>query len=332
MRRLAAALAALILLPVAAFASDSIPVTAVKVTSFHMLPQKTTFGPLEWRGGIELRSSDSRFGGISSIALSKDGRTLLAVSDSGFWFRGRLDYADGKLSDIADTELAPIRNEKGGITKGKVRNDAEAMALWEPGVVNGRVIVGYESRPRAGLFDLKRSGFAAPFRDLKLPKAVAKGPGNQELEAIGRFPKGRYAGSLIAISENNKDANGDLRAWVWGGKKSFEFAIKTFEDYLITDMAFLPDGNILTIERGFSGSALPGMAIREITADDIIAGGAVTPRLVFSGRLPFYLIDNMEGIAIFETSEGETRVTIASDNNFRSDFQRTLLLQFALKR
>lgn len=332
MKKLAAGLAGLALLSAAAFASDAIPVTAVKVASFHMLPQKTTFGPLEWRGGIELRSTDSRFGGISSIALAKDGTTLLAVSDRGLWFKGRLEYTDGELTGIADTELAPIRNDKGGITKGKVRNDSEAMALWEPGIVDGKVIVGYESRPRAGVFDLKRSGFAAPFKDLNLPKAVAKGPGNQELEAIGRFPKGPYAGSLIGISENNKDANGDIRAWVWGGRKNFEFTIKTFEDYLITDLAFLPDGNILTIERAFSGSALPGMAIREITTDDIIAGGAVAPRLVFSGRLPFYLIDNMEGIAVFQTPDGETRVMVASDNNYRTDLQRTLLLQFALKR
>jgi hypothetical protein len=74
------------------------------------------------------------------------------------------------------------------------------------------------------------------------------------------------------------------------------------------------------------------MAIREITTGDIIAGGAVAPREVFSGRLPFYLIDNMEGIAVFKTAEGETRVTLVSDNNYRTDLQRTLLLQFALKR
>jgi hypothetical protein len=332
LRKLAAAFAALACLSSLAFADDSIQVTATKVASFHMLPQKTTFGALEWRGGIELKSPDDRFGGLSSIAIAGDGGEILAVSDRGLWFRAKLEYVDGRLSGIAEAELAPIRNDKGGITKGKVRNDAEAVALWEPGIIAGKVIVGYESRPRAGIFDLKRSGFAAPFRDLKLPKAVSKGPGNHELEAVGRFPKGALAGALIAISEDNRDAAGDIRAWVWGGRKSFEFTIKPFEDYLITDLAFLPDGNILTIERSFSSSSFPGMAIREISSADIIAGGAVAPREVFSGRLPFYLIDNMEGIAVFETPDGETRITVVSDNNYRTDLQRTLLLQFALKR
>ena len=106
--------------------------------------------------------------------------------------------------------------------------------------------------------------------------------------------------------------------------------IKQFEDYAITDLAILPDGDILTVERSFSSTSLPGMAVRRIRTEDIVAGGAVTPSLVFSGRMPFYRIDNMEGIAVSELN-GETRITIVSDNNYRPEFQRTLLLQFALK-
>jgi hypothetical protein len=45
-------------------------------------------------------------------------------------------------------------------------------------------------------------------------------------------------------------------------------------------------------------------------------------------RVPFYAIDNMEGLAVCERN-GELRVNILSDNNFRTDLQRTLLLQFA---
>ena len=138
-------------------------------------------------------------------------------------------------------------------------------------------------------------------------------------------------GSIIAISELNLDENGDIRAFVWGGKKAFEFTVKQYEDYAITDLAILPDGDIITVERSFSGRTLPGMAVRRIHTDDIVAGGAVSPSLIFSGRMPFYRIDNMEGIAVSEIN-GETRITIVSDNNYRPEFQRTLLLQFALKK
>ncbi|MGE0241980.1 MAG: esterase-like activity of phytase family protein [Parvibaculaceae bacterium] len=324
---------ALVLLTVfpAQAAEDALTVRTLPVKSFTMFSQLVTFGGLEWRGGLELTSSDERFGGLSSLELSRDGGKLLAVSDKGFWFKADLLYTDDHLSGLDSAVMAPILGPDGRPNKGKIRSDAEALAGWEPGRIDGKVIVGFESRARAGLFDLGKSGFKARFRDLKLPRAAVKGPPNQELESIGRFASGPLAGSIIAISELNKDDNGDIRAFVWGGRKAFEFSVKQFEDYAITDLAILPDGDILTVERSFSSTSLPGMAIRRIRTDDIVAQGAVTPTLVFSGRMPFYRIDNMEGIAVSELN-GEIRVTVVSDNNYRPEFQRTLVLQFALKK
>lgn len=325
-------LAAALLAALPAQAEDeALTVRTVPVTSFTMFSQLVTFGGLEWRGGLELASDDERFGGLSSLELSRDGTRLLAVSDRGFWLEADLLYTDGHLSGLDNARMASILGPDGKPFKGKVRSDAEALAGWEPGRIDGKVIVGFESRPRAGLYDLGKNGFKARFKDLKLPKDAVKGPPNKELEAIGRFVSGPLAGSILAISELNKDDNGDIRAFVWGGKKAFEFSIKQFEDYAITDLAILPDGDIITVERSFSGTSLPGMAVRRIRTDDIVAGGAVSPSLVFSGRMPFYRIDNMEGIAVSELN-GETRVTIVSDNNYRPEFQRTLLLQFALKK
>ena len=329
MKWLAVAALLLIALPAGA-KEETLTVRTMPVKSFTLFTQLVTFGGLEWRGGIELASEDERFGGLSSLELSQDGTGLLAVSDRGFWFKADLAYTDGHLSGLDNAVMAPILAADGKPNKGKVRSDAEALAGWEPGRIDGKVIVGFESRARAGLFDLGKDGFKARFKDLKLPKEMAKGPPNKELEAIGRFTSGPFAGSILAISELNKDENGDIRAFLWGGRKAFNFSIKQFEDYAITDLAILPDGDILTVERSFGASALPGMAIRRIKTQDIIANGAVSPSLVFSGRMPFYRIDNMEGIAVSKLN-GETRITIVSDNNYRPQFQRTLLLQFALK-
>ncbi|QIG47159.1 twin-arginine translocation pathway signal [Nordella sp. HKS 07] len=309
---------------------EALKVRTLPVKSFTMFSQLVTFGGLEWRGGVELASDDERFGGLSSLELSEDGGGLLAVSDRGLWFKADLIYTDGHLSGLKAPVMAPMLGPDGKPFNGKVRSDAEAVAGWEPMRIDGKVIVGFESRTRAGVYDLGKSGFDARYKDLKLPKQAAKGPSNQELEAIGRFASGPLAGSILAISELNKDENGDIRAFVWGGRKAFGFSIKQLEDYAITDLAILPDGDVLTVERSFSGTNLPGMAIRRIKTEDIVAGGAVAPSLVFSGRMPFYRIDNMEGIAVSKLN-GETRVTVLSDNNYRPEFQRTLLLQFALK-
>ena len=310
---------------------EALTVRATPVKSFTMFSQLVTFGALEWRGGLELASDDERIGGLSSLELSNDGTKLLAVSDRGFWLKADLLYTDGHLSGLDNPAMASILGPDGKPYKGKVRNDAEALAGWEPGKIDGKVIVGFESRTRAGQFDLGRNGFKARFKDLMLPKEAVKGPPNKELESIGRFATGPLAGSILAISELNLDSTGDIRAFVWGGKKAFDFSIKQFEDYAITDLAILPDGDIITVERSFSSTTLPGMAVRRIRTEDIVADGAVSPTLIFSGRMPFYRIDNMEGIAVSELN-GETRITIVSDNNYRPEFQRTLLLQFALKK
>ena len=99
----------------------------------------------------------------------------------------------------------------------------------------------------------------------------------------------------------------------------------------ITDLAILPDDTIVTVERSFGTTVLPGMAVRQFPIAAIKSGATVAPRLMFEARAPFYSIDNMEGIAVSRGPDGETRLTLISDDNFRRDLQRTLLLQFALR-
>jgi hypothetical protein len=46
---------------------EALAVRTTPVKSFTMFSQLVTFGGLEWRGGMELASSDERFGGLSSL-------------------------------------------------------------------------------------------------------------------------------------------------------------------------------------------------------------------------------------------------------------------------
>lgn len=305
-----------------------VEVASKSLGSFSMLPLVNRFGPFEWRGGLELTSADERFGGFSSIALSRDGSRLLAVSDRGYWLRAQLAYEADYLVAMTGAELAPMLDAAGKRVDSKARNDAEALAAWEPGKIDGRVIVGFETRTRAGTYDLAARGLAAPFTSIPLPPAIAKGPGNKELESLVRLAAGPLDGRVVAISEENLDGNGDIRAWVLGNS-AFAFAIKRHEDFAITDAAPLANGDLLTVERSFTSGELPGMAIRRIAAAAITANARVTPRLLLQARAPFNTIDNMEGIAVSEAA-GETRVTLISDDNYNPQLQRTLLLQFAL--
>jgi len=321
----------LLLSAASSHAEDSAPftVTAIPLKSFDLLGVQTKFGPLEWRGGLELQSTDKRFGGLSSLALFADGKKLLAVGDTGYWFRANLLYKDGRLAGLSDPELAPLLDKTGKPFQGKSWNDAEALAAWQPGKIDGKVIVGFETRTRAGVYDIGKSGLKARMEPLPIPRDIPKARINSELEAIGRFASGPLKGRLIAVSEQNFDKDGNIRAWIFGGKNPFAFSIERNADYVITDIAIL-DASIVTVERSFGTTVLPGAAIRQFPTDAIKPGETVSPRVLFEGRAPFYSIDNMEGIAVSRDDDGETRLTLISDDNFRRGVQRTLLLQFAL--
>ena len=220
--------------------------------------------------------------------------------------------------------ITPILDDKGKPPPSKLWGDAEAIAAG-PG---GKTIVGFESRTRIGAYDLARNGIRARFQSLNPPKEIAKGPRNGELESIGYFGTGALAGNYLAVAESNFDTQGSTKAWVWNGNRSIAFSIRQLENYEITDLAILPDGDVLILQRSYSLTTLPGMAIGRLSARDIGAGKTVALETLLEVKIPFYAIDNMEGLAVCERN-GELRVNILSDNNFKTDVQRTLLLQFA---
>ena len=315
--------ACLVILAIAARA-DPVTVTATPLSGFGNFGGDGSYGPLAWRGGFELSSSEEKFGGLSGLALSDDCTGLTAVSDAGRWFRAALAYDGKMLAGLGAAELAPILDDKGRPPKSKATGDAEALAA----VGHGLYMVGFERRSRIGIYDLGKSGLQARFKLLKSPQAIAEGPHNGEIESVGHFAEGSGKDHDFAISEENLDANGDIRAWLWQGDDTAPFAVKRLEDYKITDAAILPGGDVLILERSFGPSLLPGMALRRFKSSAIKAGATVEPELLFSGRAPLYAIDNMEGIAVCQR-DGELRLTIVSDNNFNTSLQRTLLLQFA---
>src|SRR5262249_8213434 len=63
-------------------------------------PSRRQFGLLEFRGGLVLRSSYEHFGGISAIRVASDGAHFIALSDKGWWFRGRIVYEGTRPSGI----------------------------------------------------------------------------------------------------------------------------------------------------------------------------------------------------------------------------------------
>jgi hypothetical protein len=88
--------------------------------------------------------------------------------------------------------------------------------------------------------------------------------------------------------------------------------------------ASIPD--LLVLERSFSFLTFT-VQIRHVPAIEVRPGATMDGAVLL--RASGGEIDNFEGLGIRHLPDGETRITIVSDDNFNS-FQRTLLLDFAL--
>jgi len=162
-----------------------------------------------------------------------------------------------------------------------------------------------------------------------MPAAVKKLPFNQGLEVLVMVPKGMaLAGTLIALSERGLDAAGNLIAFLVGGHSPGQFSVRRTDKFDISDAVLLPAGDLLVLERKFSLLEGVGIRIRRIALKSLTPGAVVDGPSIFEADLG-HEIDNMEGIDAHVTGEGDTVLTMVSDDNF-SMLQRTLLLQFTL--
>lgn len=297
-------------------------VTAEPIGSFQRLLSTAEFGPFSWRGGLTLTSDAKDFGGFSGLVLDENCENLVAVSDRGNWLEARLSYDGEKVAGLSDARMAPVLDGKGRPPRNKVWGDAEALTRLS----DGSLAIGFESRVRFGRYDITREGLDARAELIRSPAAIADGPQNGEVEALGELSGGR----LIAIAEKQYDDAGNVMAWAWQGSEATRFSIARYDEYRVTDLAVDGD-SVLTLERRFSTDSLPGMAIRRFKVSDIAEGAKVEPELLLEATAPLYVIDNMEAMAVCNR-EGETRVTLMSDDNFNSSVQSNILLQFAYRR
>ena len=306
-------------------APASIEVKARPIASFDPRDRShVRFGALEYRSGLVLTSSFPGFGGLSGIRLDAKGERFIALSDKGSWFTGRILYSGRAMVGLDEVEAAPMLGADGRPITARGWYDSESIAL------DGSVVyVGLERVNQVLRFDFSKGFTRARGEVVPMPPAVKKLPNNKGLEALVFVPKDLpLAGTLIAMSERGLDRDGNLIAFLVGGPSPGQFSIRRTEDFDISDAVLLPSGDLLVLERKFSLLKGAGIRIRRIPLATIAPGALVDGPEIFNADLGEE-IDNMEGIDAHVTAEGDTVLTMVSDDNF-SLIQRTLLLQFTL--
>ena len=311
--------------PDTAAAPVSIEVNARPLPSFDSRDRShIRFGQLEYRSGLVLTSRFPGFGGLSGLRLDAKGERFISISDKGSWFTGRIVYRGREMTGLDDVEAAPMLGPDGRPITARGWFDSESIALDGP-----FVYIGLERVNQLLRFDFSKGFTRSRGEVMALPPAAKKLPFNKGLEALVMVPKGfALAGTLIALSERGLDAQGNLIAFLVGGPTSGQFSTRRRDNFDISDAVLLPSGDLLVLERKFSLLEGVGIRIRRLSLASVAPGALVDGPSIFDADLGEE-IDNMEGIDAHVTPEGDTVLTMISDDNF-SMIQRTLLLQFTL--
>jgi hypothetical protein len=209
----------------------------------------------------------------------------------------------------------------------KVSTDAESLRIVTRGGKE-TALVSFEQKAAVRYYAGPDFAASVP-KHPPLPKFVTGLRRNQGLEALAVAPAtSPLSGATVAIAERSLDSAGNHRGFILDGARPGQFTIRRSDEFDISDANFLPNGDLLILERRFSFTGGFAMRIREIAAAGIKPGAVLDGATLITADNTFQ-IDNMEGLAVRTTLAGETILDIISDDN-HGFLQRSILLQFAI--
>lgn len=302
-----------------------LPVVNRAFSKFAIGSDARTFGMLEFLGGISYSSSNPLLGAVSAIRFRADHQTFVAVLDTGHWLTGRIERdGEGRLSGLADLKTRSMFNSDGQDENVKYQMDAEGLAIGK-----GELFVSFEAVHRIDVYPDPGFMEARPLRQLPLPFPRGELRSNRGMETLAMSPEAGPLGAVpVTVTERSLDGDGNALAAVLDGPLAGTFTVKRNDPWDITDGAFLPDGDLLLLERRFRLSDGVGMRIRRIDGTKIRPGAVVDGEVLIDVDLS-HQIDNMEGLDVVQMAEDDIRIIVVSDDN-HSILQRNLMLEFRL--
>ncbi|MAS43954.1 MAG: hypothetical protein CML46_12950 [Rhodobacteraceae bacterium] len=276
-------------------------------------------------GAVDLGLPARGFGGLSGLEVSADGARLVAISDRGGWLAAGI--ARGGGPDRAPTGLSgarfgPMRAASPDgppAPPAPARRDAEGLAIPDPALAPPW-FVSFEQAHRMDRF-AGPDAAAEPFVRLDTPTAHHAAPtGNDGFEALAVAGDGR----LLAVREIWGDRPEDAR-WIARDGSETPAGLPRDGRAPAVGADFAPDGTLWLLRRRFELLGGFSFAIwRHVPQGDGFGPGERMLDLPFGDAA-----DNAEGLAVWVTPAGRTRIVLISDDNF-VPLQRSILYEFEL--
>lgn len=328
MRVLRVSLALALLAGTPPLTAAEVAVRATQISSFGETALDGTFGQLIFRGGLALVAQDDTFGGLSGLTSTGSNQQVSFVTDRGSFVAGQLAYDEsGRLFGLIGVTVEPMQNSQGDPLPRQYAKDAEGIDTIYRNGEPVAVRVVFEHLTRVADFDLIEGVPGGAAREVSIPQWLTDLRTNASLESVCVAPPASpIAGSTLLLTEDHDDGAGHHSGWLLGQADKGPISYQKDPVVYPTACAFLPNGDLLVLERGVSMLSF-AMTLRRVAAADVRPGAVMAGELLLAANGSE--IDNMEALAVHTAPDGEVRILIGSDNNF-NDWQRSLLLEFAL--
>lgn len=280
-------------------------------------PALAQLGPLRLSGVWHLTSPHEWFGGYSALVAVRPGR-LLAFSDRGY-------AIDLPLPGSPAVEPARILTATGDDKALKASRDIEA-ATYDPR--QDEIFLAMEFRNA-----ITRTTPALQGWQMAFPRLMQGWAGNQGPEAMVRLADGRF----MVLGERDggwRDRDSHPALLLAGdptrGTSEQAFTYDSNGGGRPTDMAQLPDGRVLILQRTLLWPFPPRFSGAIALADPatLQPGGRWRGKVLARLEAPLP-VDNFEGLTITPAPGGKVHVWLISDDNMAVT-QRTLLWRLEL--
>ena len=274
------------------------------VLIFYILMMvKNAFGSENWivepLGNYEIKIKSPDFVGFSALHVSNFGKNLLALTDRSRYFDAIIIRdASFQITDLKIEKSGTLLSSKGEALSGR-NTDSEALAVLS----NEGFYVSFESNHRVMYH--KTLSSAGQF----LPKHpdFENFHFNKGLESLATDSNG----TLYAIPESPPTGESTYPIYKLNNKKWEVIAkIKPTQDFLISDAYFMPNNDLLLLERAYDWSSGFRTQLRVLK----IYGNTIKKQYKIleleSGKY------NHEGVSVWKNEFGSYFLTIISDNNF----------------
>jgi hypothetical protein len=267
---------------------------------------------LIYLGRFTWNEDQDYFGGFSGLEVSADGENFTVISDKGRILTGKFSRTEGVISAVKSSPLTLLKDTK-GVPVARYQIDSEGLAIDNA----GGIFVSFESQHRVWKYPAKNGkakalGEHPDFRSFQ---------NNSGLEALAIDENGL----LYAVPERSGDIAKPFPVYLYkNGAWQQHFSIRRDGPFLPVGADFGPDGRFYLLERDFVWYG--GFASR-IRVFDVTEEGFSNEKTLLVTS--FGTHDNLEGIAVWQDANGQTRLTMVSDDNFNL-LQQTEFVEYAL--